>query len=81
MSFMDTMKDKLGQAKIKAGDLAQQHGDKIESGLEKAARTVDSKTGGKYTAKIDSGVDKAKGALDNIKPKNGGDGGHGDSPA
>jgi hypothetical protein len=67
MSFKDTLKDKLGVAKAKAGDLAQQHGGKIESGLEKAAHTVDAKTGGKYSDKIGTGVDKAKGALDNLK--------------
>ncbi|WP_245796020.1 antitoxin [Actinacidiphila alni] len=66
---MDSFKDKLSVAKTKAGDLAQQHGGKIESGLEKAAHTVDSKTGGKYSEKIGSGVDKAKGALDNLKDK------------
>src|SRR5262249_4714504 len=29
MSFMDTLKEKLGMSKDKAGDLARQHGDKI----------------------------------------------------
>lgn len=67
MGFKDTLKGKLGVAKAKAGDLAQQHGGKIESGLDKAAHTVDAKTGGKYSGKIGSGVDKAKGALDNLK--------------
>lgn len=75
MGFMDTVKDKLGLAKSKAGDLAQQHGGKIESGLDKAAHTVDSKTGGKYSGKIGTGVDKAKDALGNLKDKGGKDGG------
>ncbi|MDJ0341608.1 antitoxin [Streptomyces sp. H10-C2] len=69
MSLKDTLKDKLGLAKHKAGDFAQQHGDKIESGIDKAAHTVDSKTGGKYTDKIETGVHKAKGALDHLKGK------------
>lgn len=69
MSFMDALKDKLGLAKTKAGDFAQHHGDKIESGLDKAAHTVDAKTHGKYSEKIDSGVDKAKGALGSLKDK------------
>ena len=56
MSFRDTLKDKLGMAKSKAPGLAQQHGDKIESGMDKAAHTVDSKTGGKYTDKIQTGT-------------------------
>jgi hypothetical protein len=75
MGLMDSFKDKLGEARTKAGDLAQQHGGKIESGLEKAAQTVDSKTGGKYRDKIGTGVDKAKGALDNLKDKGGKDSG------
>ncbi len=44
MGFMDNVKAKLAPAKEKVSDLAQQHGDKIDQGLEKAARTVDEKT-------------------------------------
>lgn len=73
MSFMDTLKDKLGMAKGKAGGLARQHGDKVESGIDKAARMADSKTGGKYSDKISSGADKAKNAAQNLGGK--GDGG------
>ncbi|MCZ4095512.1 antitoxin [Streptomyces sp. So13.3] len=79
MGLMDTIKDRLGLARNKAGDLAQQHGGKIESGLEKAARTVDSRTHGKYTDKIDTGVHKAKGALDHLK--SGKEGSGPDTPA
>ncbi|MDF9807144.1 hypothetical protein M2436_005691 [Streptomyces sp. HB372] len=60
MGFLDNLKAKLGPAKDKVGDLAQQHGGKIEQGLDKAARTVDQKTKGKYSDKIDSGTRKAK---------------------
>ena len=69
MSFKDTFKDKLGLAKTKAGNFAQHHGDKIESGILKAAHTVDSKTHGKYSDKIGTGVHKATGALGNLKDK------------
>ncbi|WP_052397071.1 antitoxin [Streptomyces sp. NRRL F-5123] len=69
MSFMDTLKDKLGMAKGKAGGLARQHGDKIESGIDKAAQVADSKTGGKYSDKISSGAGKAKGAAQNLSGK------------
>ncbi|CAO0825282.1 hypothetical protein SMICM17S_12086 [Streptomyces microflavus] len=55
MGFLDNLKAKLGPAKEKVGDLAQQHGGKIEQGLDKAARTVDQKTKGKYSDKIDTG--------------------------
>jgi hypothetical protein len=64
MSFMDTIKGKLGMSKEKAADLAKKHGDKGDSGIDKAGRRIDSKTGGKYSDRIDSGVDKAKGAVD-----------------
>ncbi|MFJ2959669.1 antitoxin [Streptomyces sp. NPDC087270] len=63
MSFMDSIKGKLGVSKDKAADLAKQHGDKIQQGLDKAAKTVDSKTGGKYSNQINSGVGKAKDAV------------------
>lgn len=63
MGLMDTLKAKAGLLKGKAGDLTQQHGDKIESGLEKAARKVDQKTKGKYSNQIRTGTGKAKEAL------------------
>ena len=69
MSFMDTLKGKLGMSKDKAGDLAQQHGDKVHQGLDKAGETADSKTGGKYGDQIDSGVDKAKDAVQDYGDK------------
>lgn len=72
MGFMDTLKAKLAPAKEKVSDLAQQHGEKIEHGLDKAAKTVDTKTKGKYSSKIESGAGKAKQALDRVAHKDGG---------
>jgi hypothetical protein len=72
MGFMDTLKAKLAPAKDKVSDLAQQHGGKIEHGLEKAAKTVDAKTKGKYSSKIESGTGKAKDALGRIAHKDDG---------
>ncbi|MFJ6887747.1 Rv0909 family putative TA system antitoxin [Streptomyces californicus] len=72
MGFLDNLKAKLEPAKEKVGDLAQQHGGKIEQGLDKAARTVDQKTKGKYSDKIDSGTRKAKEAVDKLGQKDGG---------
>ena len=46
--------------KKKAAEVAEDHGDKIESGIDKAADVVDDKTGGKYSDKIDSGAETAK---------------------
>ncbi|NUS17329.1 MAG: antitoxin [Streptomyces sp.] len=69
MSFMDTLKDKFGLAKDKAGGLARQHGDKVESGIDKAAQVADSTTRGKYSDKISAGADKAKNAAQNLGSK------------
>ncbi|MEH6378915.1 antitoxin [Streptomyces sp. KLMMK] len=77
MGLLDTIKAKLAPAKDKIGDLAQQHGDKIEQGLEKAAKVVDEKTKGKYSSQIHTGADKAKHAIDRLAEKEGGKGGGG----
>ncbi|NBM14126.1 antitoxin [Streptomyces sp. GC420] len=69
MGLLDNIKAKAGQLKGKAGDLAQHHEGRIEHGLDKAAKAVDSKTKGKYSGKIHSGTDKAKGALDRLAHK------------
>ncbi|MEV8366805.1 antitoxin [Streptomyces niveus] len=69
MSFLDSLKAKLSPAKDKVSDLAQQHGGKIGEGLDKAAKTVDQKTKGKYSDKIESGTGKAKDALERMSHK------------
>jgi hypothetical protein len=70
MGFLDNLKAKLAPAKEKVGDLAQQHGGKIDQGLDKAARTVDQRTKGKYSDKIGTGTQKAKEAVDRLGHKN-----------
>jgi hypothetical protein len=60
----------LDKFKSKAKDAVDQHGDKISSGIDKAAKVVDDKTKGKYSDKIDSGTAKAKDALDKLDGKN-----------
>ncbi|MEV5380659.1 MULTISPECIES: antitoxin [Streptomyces] len=72
MGLLDTLKAKLAPAKDKIGDLAQQHGDKIEQGLEKAAKVVDEKTKGKYSSQIQTGTGKAKDAIERLAEKEGG---------
>ncbi|MFF1508423.1 antitoxin [Streptomyces sp. NPDC058326] len=69
MGLLDSLKAKLGPAKEKVADLAQQHGEKIDHGLDKAAKLVDEKTKGKYSDKIQSGTGKAKDAIDRIGHK------------
>ncbi|MBD9733965.1 antitoxin [Streptomyces sp. NPDC012461] len=69
MGLLDNLKAKLGPAKGKVSDLAQQHGDKIQSGLDKAAKTVDQRTKGKYSDRIQTGTGKAKDAVDRLAHK------------
>ncbi|MEV0114002.1 antitoxin [Streptomyces sp. NPDC050844] len=72
MGFLDKLKDKLAPAKDKVSGLAQQHGDKIDHGLDKAAKVVDAKTKGKYSDKIQTGTGKAKHAVDRLAGTSGG---------
>ncbi|MEU2338838.1 antitoxin [Streptomyces sp. NPDC006654] len=67
MGLLENLKAKLAPAKDKASHLAQQHEDKIDKlqhGMDKAARVVDEKTKGKYSDKIQTGTGKAKHAMD-----------------
>lgn len=52
--------------KKKAADIAEEHGDKIEDGIDKAADFADEKTGGKYSDKIETGTEKAKDFIDDL---------------
>ncbi|MFF9818077.1 antitoxin [Streptomyces sp. NPDC014006] len=71
MGLMDNLKAKLGPAKDKVSDLAQQHGGKIQHGIDRAAKVVDEKTKGKYSDRIQTGTGKAKGAMDRLAHKGG----------
>jgi len=64
MGILDTLKTKLAPAREKVSDFAQHHEDKIDRGLDKAAKMVDDKTKGKYSDKIQTSTGKAKDALD-----------------
>lgn len=61
----------------KAGDLAKQHHDKIEQGIDQVGDFADQKTGGKYADKVDQAQDFANerldqfGGPDNVGPDNG----------
>ncbi len=63
MSFLDKAKAKLTKA-------VDDHGDKIAGGIDKAAKTVNEKTGGKHADKIDKATGKARDALDSLDGKN-----------
>ena len=63
MKLLDTLKGATATVTHKVGETVEKHGDKIETGIDKAAEFVDDKTKGKYHDKIESATGKAKGAL------------------
>ena len=63
MGFLDKIK---GQAK----DAVDKHGDRIATGVDKAAETIDKKTGGKHHDKIRKAQGQAKVQLDKLDGKN-----------
>ncbi|MBL1108698.1 antitoxin [Streptomyces sp. 5-8] len=73
MGLMDNVKAKLGPAKDKVSDLARQHGDKVQHGIDKAAKAVDERTKHKYSDKIQTSTGKAKEAMDRLAHKSGPD--------
>ena len=62
MGFLDKLKGKAGKAKTAAAG----HTDQIEDGIDKGAKLVDDKTGGKYTEKIEGAADKAKDVVEKL---------------
>ncbi|MEU6095934.1 antitoxin [Streptomyces sp. NPDC047079] len=50
----------------KVSSFAQQHEDKVDRGLDKAAKMIDERTKGKYSGKIDTGTGKAKHAVERL---------------
>jgi hypothetical protein len=60
MSFLDDARKKLTET-------VNTHGDKLKDGLDRAGRTIDQKTDGRYTDKIQRGTKAAGDALDNLR--------------
>jgi len=50
----------MGGFMDKARDMADQHDEQVDQGLDKAGDFADQSTGGKYDQKIDQGVDMAQ---------------------
>ena len=48
------------------GDLAKQHEDRIEQGIEQVGNTIDDKTGGKYAGQVDQAQNFANEQLDKL---------------
>ncbi|GLP63423.1 MULTISPECIES: antitoxin [unclassified Streptomyces] len=71
MGLLNNLKAKLNPAKDKVSGLAQQHGGRIQHGLDKAAKVVDEKTKGKYSDRIQTGTGKAKDAMDRLAHRDG----------
>jgi antitoxin protein of toxin-antitoxin system len=69
MGLKDNLKAKLVPAKDKVSGLAQRHEEKIQHGLDKAAKVVEERTKGKYSDRIHTGTGKAKGAMDRLAHK------------
>ncbi|MGI9157558.1 MAG: Rv0909 family putative TA system antitoxin [Marmoricola sp.] len=63
MSFLDDARKKLTET-------VNEHGDKIKQGLDKAGHTIDQKTGGKYSEKIERGTRAATNAVDSFNDTN-----------
>jgi len=66
MGLLDKLKAGLGPARDKVSHLADQHGNRIERGIDKAARVADERTGGKYRDRIRTGSGKAKDAVERL---------------
>lgn len=77
MGFSDKLKSAVGQARVKATEAVDKHGDKIAGGIDKAGAFADKKTKGKYSDKIAKGTVKAKEGLDKLDGRNDGDAGPG----
>ncbi|WP_329256495.1 antitoxin [Streptomyces sp. NBC_01478] len=63
--MFDNLPD-LDKLKDKAEEIAEDHGDTIAGGLEKAGDLVDEKTDGKHSEQIDTVVDKAQALLERL---------------
>ena len=59
MSFFENIVDK-------AEDLAEEHNDKIDQGLDKLGDLIDEKTRGEHSDQVDAGVGKAKDLVDQV---------------
>ncbi|MDH6136097.1 hypothetical protein P3T37_005516 [Kitasatospora sp. MAA4] len=69
MGVMDNLKGKAEELKEKASHLAGQHVEKIDEVVDKAGEAIDKATKGKYSDKIASGTEKAKGVVDDFAEK------------
>lgn len=64
MGAFDKVQDGAESLKDKAQSFLQEHGDKIDSGIDKASDFVEDKTGGKVN--LDKAADALKDGIDKI---------------
>ncbi|HEU5483594.1 MAG TPA: antitoxin [Microlunatus sp.] len=50
----------------KAKDLINEHNDKVDQGIDKAAEIIDQKTGGQHSEQVKQGAQQAKNAMDDV---------------
>ncbi|MDI5966413.1 antitoxin [Streptantibioticus silvisoli] len=72
MGFMDSIKERFGN-KSKAQDLARQHSDKIDDGIDRGGHMADERTGGKHSDQIGKGTDRAKDSMGKYTSEGGDD--------
>jgi hypothetical protein len=63
MGFLDKAKKSLTKA-------VDQHGDKIDKGVDQLGRTINSRTGGKHADKIAKGSAQLRKGLDGLDGRN-----------
>lgn len=66
MGLADRAKQALSQARVKAAQVADQHGDKVGRAVDKAGSAVDRQTKGKYRGQVDKAQAAAKQATDRL---------------
>jgi hypothetical protein len=69
--FSDRATELAARARVRARDLAAEHNDQIDEKLDRAAGFLDEKTGGKYSARIGTGLDRAKQSLERFVAERG----------
>lgn len=62
--------DKLKGVRSKAAAAVDEHEEKIDDAIDRAADLVDDKTGGKHAEKIDKAAEKAKDAVEKLGDSN-----------
>jgi hypothetical protein len=65
-SLFDKARKAAEQLKEKAPDIARQHGDKIDQGIDWVAHEIDERTGRKHGDKVSQARDRAKKAVDDL---------------